>query len=469
MTLPRSYTTLRPLLWLVALGIFMQMLDSTIVNTALPSMARSLGESPLQMQSVVIGYVLAVATFIPASGWIADRFGTRRVFLFAIVVFTIGSLFCAVSQTLPQLVASRVLQGIGGAMLLPVGRLAVMRSVSRDDFLRAMSFIAIPALVGPLIGPTLGGWLVEVASWHWIFLINLPIGVIAAVAAWRVMPDHRSHAIQPFDFSGYLLLAFGMVALSLALDGISELGFAHAAVLLLAVAGLASLIGYWLHAANTAHPLFPLRMFRIPSFRIGILGNLFARIGSGSMPFLIPLLLQVGMGMGPMAAGLMMVPVALAGMASKRAAVALVNRLGYRRVLMLNTVLVGFSMAGFVLVAQNQPLWLRIIQFSLFGAVNSLQFTVMNTVTLRDLHNDSSSPGNSLLSMVMMLATGFGVATAGSLLAAFSNHFDGHGALAALHATFIAMGAITLTSTLIFWQLNDEPPAAIGDHPPLGE
>ncbi|MGE8279648.1 MAG: MFS transporter, partial [Stenotrophomonas sp.] len=225
-TLPAA-SAQKPLLWLVSLAIFMQMLDSTIVNTALPAMARSLGESPLQMQSVVFSYALAVASFIPASGWIADRFGTRRTFLAAIVLFTLGSLACALSPTLQWLVASRVLQGIGGAMLLPVGRLAVMRSVPRDQFLSAMSFIAIPALIGPLLGPTLGGWLVEVSSWHWIFLINLPIGVIGIIAALRIMPDHYGQQQHRFDLAGYLMLALGMIALSLALDGFSAIGSSH--------------------------------------------------------------------------------------------------------------------------------------------------------------------------------------------------------------------------------------------------
>jgi EmrB/QacA subfamily drug resistance transporter len=454
-----DYAAIKPLLWLVSLAIFMQMLDGTIVNTALPAMAHSLHESPLQMQSVVFSYALAVAMFIPASGWIADRFGTRRTFLAAIIVFTLGSLLCALSPNLPWLVAARVVQGIGGAMLLPVGRLAVLRSVAREDFLRAMSFIALPALIGPLIGPTLGGWLVEIASWHWVFLINLPIGVIGFIAAFKVMPDHYGEERQRFDLSGYMMLAFAMVALSLALDGISELGLRHAFVMLLAIGGLAALVGYWLHAANSAAPLFPLALFKIASFRIGILGNLFSRVGSGAMPLLIPLLLQVGLGMSPMNAGLMMVPVALAGMVSKRGAVKLVSRFGYRRVLMINTVLVGLMMASFVLVVPGQHLAWRLLQLAVFGAVNSLQFTVMNTVTLRDMDRSLASPGNSLLSMVMMLATGFGAAAAGSLLAAFSSHLGSSAdATAALHATFVCGGAITLTSTLIFWQLADTRP-----------
>ncbi len=455
---PPASNTHKPLLWLVSLAIFMQMLDSTIVNTALPAMARSLGESPLQMQSVVFSYALAVATFIPASGWIADRFGTRRTFFAAIILFTLGSLACALSPTLQWLVASRVLQGIGGAMLLPVGRLAVMRTVPRDQFLAAMSFIAIPALIGPLLGPTMGGWLVEVASWHWIFLINLPIGLIGLIAAVRIMPDHYAQRKHRFDLAGYLMLAFGMVALSLALDGVSVVGSAQALVILLAVIGIAALAGYWLHAANSREPLFSLTLFHVASFRIGILGNLFSRIGSGAMPLLIPLLLQVGMGMSPMTAGMMMIPVALAGMAAKRAAVSLVMRFGYRRILMINTVCVGLAMASFALISTQQPLWLQLVQLAIFGAVNSMQFTVMNTVTLRDLDMDQASSGNSLLSMVMMLATGFGAATAGSLLATFGTHLVGHGATAALHATFVCVGAITLSSTLVFWQLPDSRP-----------
>ena len=454
----QSARSMAGLPWIAAMAFFMQALDATILNTALPAIAHSLGHSPLAMQSAVISYTLTVAMLIPVSGWLADRFGTRRVFIFAVTLFTLGSLLCALSPTLSVLVASRVLQGIGGAMLLPVGRLAVMRSVPREDFLRAMSFIAIPALVGPLIGPTLGGWLVEIASWHWVFLINLPIGVIGFIAAMKIMPDHYASHRTRFDLRGYIMLAFAMVVLSLALDGISGLGTPHALIMLMTVAGLAALVGYWLHAANSTAPLFSLELFRVPSYRIGILGNLFSRIGSSAMPMLIPLLLQVGLGLGPMHAGLMMVPVAAAGMVSKQLAVKLVERYGYRRVLMINTVLVGFAMASFILMDPGQHLVWRLVQLAFFGAVNSLQFTVMNTVTLRDLDREYASSGNSLLSMVMMLAAGFGAAAAGSLLAAFGTHLDGHGATAALHATFICVGAITLTSTMIFWQLPDTRP-----------
>ena len=285
----------RSLLWLVAIGFFMQTLDATIVNTALPAMAASLGESPLRMQSVVVAYSLTMAMLIPASGWIADRFGTRRVYLLAIALFALGSLLCAISQSLGALVASRVVQGLGGALLMPVGRLAVLRAFPREQFLRAMGFIAIPGLIGPLMGPSLGGWLVEVASWHWIFLINLPVALLGAAMSMLFMPAGRVPPPGAFDLSGFLLLSGGMVAVSLSFGGVSELGLRHATVVVLMVFGLVSLAAYWLHALRHPAPLFSPSLFSVASLRVGLLGNLFARLGSSCMPFLVPLLMQVSM------------------------------------------------------------------------------------------------------------------------------------------------------------------------------
>ena len=450
-----------PLLWLVAVGFFMQTLDATIVNTALPAMAQSLGESPLRMQSVVVAYSLAMAMLIPASGWIADRFGPRRVYLGAISAFVLGSVLCALSPRLDLLVAARVLQGLGGALLLPVGRLVVLRTFPRDQFLHAMGFVTIPGLVGPLIGPTLGGWLVETASWHWIFLINVPVGLAGCMATLRFMPQVQGPPAGRFDAAGYGLLAFGMVALSLGLDGLSGLGMGQAAVLLLMVFGLASVAAYWLHAARVPQPLFSPHLFAQPSLRIGLLGNLFARLGSGSMPFLVPLLLQVSMGYSPLQAGMMMLPVAVAGMGAKPLAMWLIDRMGYRRVLVGNTLAVGVVMASFALTSPDHPWALRVAQLALFGAVNSLQFTAMNTVTLKDLAPDMASSGNSLLSMVQMLAMGMGVAAAGAVLGAFSALWGGSAGqtLPAFHATFACMGLMTMAAAGIFAQLAPDGPA----------
>ncbi|ATD67161.1 MFS transporter [Luteimonas chenhongjianii] len=445
----------RPMLWLVAAAVFMQMLDTTIVNTALPAMAADLGQSPLRMQSVVVAYALTVAMLIPSSGWLADRIGTRRLFVAAILLFSAGSLACAASRSLDALVAARVLQGIGGAMLLPVGRLAVLRAVPRSAFLAAMTFVTVPGLVGPLIGPALGGWLTDVASWHWIFLINLPLGVVGGIAALKWMPDLRA-PVSRFDGAGYALLAFGMIAVSLSVDALSGHSPRRAALVVLLVAGLVALVAYWLHAARAPAPLFPLTLFRTRTFSIGLLGNLFARLGSSGMPYMIPLLLQVALGFPATQAGLMMVPVAIAGMFSKRIVVPLVQRFGYRNVLVVNTVLTGLTMASFALVEAGQPLWLHLLQFAVFGAVNSLQFTAMNTLALRDLDGSEASAGNSLLSMVMMLAMSLGVATAGGLLGAFSGGEPAGTApmLSAFRWTFVCIGALTLASAAIFAQLG---------------
>ena len=432
----------------------MQTLDTTIVNTALPSMAVSLGESPLRMQAVVISYALTLAMLIPMSGWLADRVGTRRVFIAAVVVFTAGSLACAMSRQLRWLVAARVLQGVGGAMLLPVGRLAVLRALPREEFLPAMSFVTVPGLVGPLVGPTLGGWLVQTASWHWIFLINVPLGIVGGLAAMRLMPDLRA-SVSRFDLLGYLLLAFGMVAVSFSLNVLSERP-QYGVGLVLLVFGLASLVAYWLHAARADRPLFPLALFKVHSFSVGILGNLFSRVGSGGMPYLIPLLLQVGLGYSPMHAGMMMIPAAAAGIFSKRIVVPLVQRVGYRRVLVGNTLLVGLAMISFALVAPGRSIWMYALQFAVFGCVNSLQFTAMNTLALSDLDGELASGGNSLLSMVMMLAMSLGVAVAAALLAGFGGTEAGigHGTLGAFRGSFVCVGLVTMASAAIFAQLE---------------
>ncbi|MFT3928936.1 MAG: multidrug transporter subunit MdtD [Spongiibacteraceae bacterium] len=460
-----SSRSLNPLLWLVAVGFFMQTLDTTIVNTALPAMARSMGERPLRMQAVVVAYSLTMAMLIPATGWLADRFGTRRLFMTAIGLFVAGSVCCAFSQSLPQLVAARVLQGLGGAMLMPVGRLAVLRAFPKEKFLRAMSYVTMPALIGPLLGPTLGGLLVQIAEWPWIFWINVPIGVVGLFATHFYMPDSREPAPQPFDRTGYVLLAFGMVTISLALDGLAGLGMQTATIHVLLVFGLASIAAYCLQAMRKPHPLFSPALFRIPTFRVGVLGNLFARIGCGAMAFLNPLLFQVGLGYSPFAAGLMMLPMAIAALSAKPVAARLIKRTGYRRFLIANTVLLGVVIASFAFINVNQPLWLRIVQLAIFGCINSMQFTAMNTVTLKDLQGPLASAGNSLLSMVMMLSLGLAVATAGALLANFEDYFRLHvdvgGAsitqvLSAFHATFVGMGLITIASTWIFWQLSED-------------
>ncbi|MGY2796877.1 MFS family permease [Ewingella americana] len=261
-------------LWIVAFGFFMQALDTTIVNTALPSMAVSLGENPLHMHSVVVAYVLTVAVMLPASGWLADRIGVKWVFFSAIVLFTVGSLLCAQSSSLQELVMSRVVQGVGGAMMVPVGRLTVLKIVPRSEYMAAMTMVTLPGQVGPLLGPALGGFLVEYASWHWIFLINLPVGIAGCIATVMIIPNYQMQT-RRFDISGFVMLAIGMATLTLALDGSRGLGLSGWQLALLVTVGLASLGIYWLHARGNLSALFSLRLFHTATFKIGLIGSFF--------------------------------------------------------------------------------------------------------------------------------------------------------------------------------------------------
>jgi EmrB/QacA subfamily drug resistance transporter len=469
-------TTRRLLPWVVAIAFFMQTLDGTILNTALPTMARALGESPLRMQSVVIAYMLTVALFIPASGWLADRFGTRRAFLGAIALFSLGSLLCALSPTLPWLIAARVVQGIGGALLLPVGRLTILRAFPRSELLKVLSFVTIPGLLGPLVGPPLGGWLVEIASWHWVFLINLPVGVIGAFASLRYMPDLRSATRQRFDWPGFAMFSLGLAMVTLGLQGLGEHAISALPSILLVTVGLAAMAGYWAYAARAEKPLFSPSLLRIPTFSVGILGNLFSRLGSGAMPFLTPLFLQLGLGYSPSRAGLTMVPIVLGGILVKFFAEPVIKRFGYRRVLVINTLLLGGFIGGFSLVDASTPQAVILGYLALFGIVNSLQFSAMNTLTLGDLDDARASGGNSLLSVVMQLSMSLGVAAAGALLAAFAtpivipiaSNVGPSNLLHTFHATYVCMGALSALGAGIFFQLGrgegpNEPAAAV-DH-----
>ncbi|MCU5774255.1 MFS transporter [Erwiniaceae bacterium BAC15a-03b] len=446
--------TVRWQLWIVAFGFFMQTLDTTIVNTALPSMARDLGVSPLNMHSVIVSYVLTVAVTLPVSGWLADRFGVRNILFVAILLFSLGSLLCALSGTLDQLVMSRVVQGIGGAMMVPVGRLTVMKIVPRDQYMAAMTFVTLPGQIGPLIGPALGGVLVEYASWHWIFLINIPVGIIGAIATMTLMPNYTLPA-RRFDFTGFVLLAAGMATLTLALDGPRGSGISPLLLGMFILVGMFSLLFYLLHARGNDRALFSLKLFDNRIYSIGLLGSLTGRIGSAMLPFMTPLFLQIGMGYSPLHAGLMMIPMVLGNMGMKRIVVQIVNRFGYRNVLTGSTLALALVVVLFPLVALLGWFWLLPLVLFLQGMVNAIRFSAMNTLTLKDLPDELASSGNSLMSMVQQLSMSIGVTVAGLLLGAFGHHAVADSAMA--HQTFIytylCMALVIALPALVFWRV----------------
>lgn len=446
-------TSNRGMLWVVAAGFFMQTLDTTIVNTALPAMARSLGEAPLALRPIVVAYTLTMAMLTPASGWLADRFGTRRVYFAAILVFVLGSLFCATAHTLDQLVIARVVQAVGGSMLLPIGRLSVLRTVRGEEYIAAIAFISVAGQIGPLIGPTTGGWLVQVLSWHWIFLLNIPIGLVGLLAVRRFMEPDVITDPPAFDFIGFALLSTCMVTFSLAMDVPFDTHRALWSTVLFALSVLTVAV-YILHARRRPKPLFRLGLFRDANFSIGLIGNLLCRVGSSAVPFLLPLLLQLQMGYTPLHSGLTMLPVAVAGAVFKQWVTPLVRRMGYDNFLLVNTIIVGASIVGFAAIAPGWPLALEIAQLAIFGAANSMQFAAMNSVTLKGLSVKDAGSGNSLFSMVQMLAIGLGVSIGGGLVTLFSAQL-GSAALG-FRLSFVCVGVITLLSAWVFRHL-DEP------------
>ncbi|MFL9951187.1 DHA2 family efflux MFS transporter permease subunit [Paraburkholderia agricolaris] len=442
------------LLWIVAAGFFMQSLDTTIVNTALPSIARSLHVAPLAMQPIVVAYTLTMAMLTPASGWLADRFGTRRVYFAAILIFVLGSICCASAHTLGQLVLARVLQGLGGSMLLPIGRLAVLRSVSSEQYVSALAFISIAGQLGPIAGPTLGGWFVQAITWHWIFLINVPIGALGLYAVQRFLPAHGETQAPPFDFVGCGLLSLCMIAFSLAVDApVPSHRLAWSAGLF--TLAVVSALAYIPHARRRNNPLFKLALFREPNFSVGLFGNLVCRIGSSAVPFLVPLLLQLQLGYTPLHSGLMMLPAALAGTLTKRWIAPLVRRYGYDTFLLVNTVIVGSSIVALALITRGTPLIVGIVILAVFGGANSMQFAAMNSVTLKGLSREDAGSGNSLFSMVQMLAIGLGVSIGGGLVNLFSAQW-GSAALG-FRLSFVCVGVITLVSAWIFRHLDEAP------------
>ncbi|MEB3766772.1 multidrug transporter subunit MdtD [Acinetobacter sp. MD2] len=444
-------TQYRLLVLLVSIGFFMQALDTTIVNTALPAMAKSLQQDPLKMHGVVVAYVLSVACCIPLSGWLADRFGLRNVYLFAIFLFTTASLGCGMSESFSSLILFRVLQGIGGALLLPVGRLSLLKIIPRPQFLAAMNLMSLAGLVGPLIGPTLGGWLVEQYSWHWIFLINLPMGLLGIIVTLKTLPNLKS-TVPSFDSFGFVLLMLSMMGLTLGIDSFSE----HLSTKLstaLVVVSLFSCVGYAYYAHAVPKALFRSDLFQNQGFRVGILGNFFARFSGNAIPFLLPLMLQVAFLFEPLTTGLMLIPLVLGSLASKPIVRPLIQKLGYRRVLVFNTAFSGLCTMAFALHDANMPEWIRASHFFICGIFNSTQFVSMNTFTLKDLPKQYASSGNSFLSMIMMLSMSIAIAISGALINVYSLPTLHLNTVQVFHWTFISLGLFNIFTLIIFLKI----------------
>jgi len=439
--------------YVLAVALFMQILDATILNTALPEMALALGESPLKMQWAVISYALTLAIFIPISGFMADKYGTRKVFLSAIVLFSIGSIFCAMSPSLNILVASRILQGIGGAMMTPVARLILVKSYPRNQLLTVMNFAVIPALIAPLVGPLVGGYLVQYASWHWIFLINVPMGILGMIIGFKLVPDLRE-AAGKLDWLGFGLFAIAAGLLTLAVELLSKPDKALWGVSLVAI-GISLLLMYARHARKATNPIFPLSLFDIRTFRIGITGNLFTRLGISAVPYLMPLLLQVAFKYTPSQAGWLLTPIAVGAMGIKPWVSKIIQRFSYRKVLVINTTVLGTLIILLAQLDASMPWYYIAPLLVVMGACNSMQFSAMNTITIGDLKGSQTSSGNSLMAVNQQLAVSFGIAFGAAILTVFSDRLNFE-IISAFHATYYVLGIITIISGLSFLRLKPE-------------
>lgn len=443
--------------WVVATTLFMEQLDVTIVNTAVPSMAVSLHVLPLSLKAVVSSYILSLAVCIPISGWLADRFGTRRVYRTAVAVFTASSVMCGLAVNAPMLVAARILQGVGAAMMMPVGRLAIIRTFPKSELLSAMNFVIIPALIGPLLGPTAGGLIVHWLSWREIFFVNVPVGLTALYLIHRYMPDYRGDAPRPLDLVGLILFGSGAALLSWLLEIFGEHHIDVTSAGILFVLSIALLGAYVWHAGQSAYPLLRLALFRLRTFRVSVIGGFVTRLGVGGLPFLLPLLYQLGLGLPAWQSGLMMMPTSLAAMSMKLISVRILGRFGYKRVLIVNTVLIGCTIATFSLVGPATPIPLVLLLAFSQGFFNSLQFSSMNSMAYADVRPADSSMASTIASSLQQMSMSFGLAC-GSLIAGW--YLGGlpqtdHAAVThALHLAFLTMGGFTMLSSASFWMLR---------------
>jgi EmrB/QacA subfamily drug resistance transporter len=461
----RASTALLP--WLVAVAFFMESLDTTILNTAVPAVAEALHVSPLAMKAVLASYTLALALFIPISGWMADRFGTRRVFASAIGLFTLGSLMCGLCSNIHLLVACRIVQGMGGAMMVPVGRITLVRSFAKADLLRVMSFVSVPALIAPMLGPVAGGLIVGYSHWRVIFFLNIPIGLLGLVMVYLHLPDFREEHIHPLDFVGLVLFGSGIALLSYVLEVFGEHTLSGPEIAGLLSLSAALLAAYWVRARQLKFPLLNLHLFDVRTFRISVNGSFFTRLGIGGVPFLLPLLYQTGLGYTPVQSGLLIMPQAIAALCMKAILRKLLANIGYKGVLISNTIAIGLLLLLFITIHRDTSVAQIVAIAFFYGACTSLQYTTMNTLVYADVDEKDTSAASSIASTMQQMSISFGVAIAG-LTTAF---FVPGGAYSqpllmvhGIHKAFLCLGALTLVSTVVFVGLKREDGSAVSEH-----
>lgn len=448
----------RYLPWVAALAIFMQSLDGTILNTSLPSIAADMNYSPLEMQSIIVSYTLTLALFIPLSGWLSDRFGSKRIFILAVALFTLGSALCAASYDLLTMNCSRIIQGIGASMMVPVARLAILYQFPRRELLRVMNLITTPGLLGLVIGPSLGGWMSDHLSWHWVFLVNIPIGIIGILMAKFIMPNFRNK-VGRFDGKGLMFFSLALVLITLAME-LSSSSIMDNWQLVFALVVFSSVLfrGYYKHFKKVNNPIIDLNLFKVRTLKVGLIGSLITRFGISGLPFLLPLLFQVGFGYSPTVSGLLLLPSSITTIAVKPLIVPLVNRWGYRKILISNTLFLAVIILTFSLMNQDTPLGYSVFLMIAYGAFTSVQMASMNTITLSDVTDDQASGANSMLAIMQQLAISFGISIAAMVLSFYKELLGDKTELlvGAFKYTLITLAIFTALSCLTFTKLRPD-------------
>jgi EmrB/QacA subfamily drug resistance transporter len=452
----------------VAFGFLMEQLDSTIITTAIPQMAHSLHETPVRLSVAITSYVLSLAVFIPISGWIADRLGARTVICAAFAVFTIASAICGLATNLPVLVLMRIVQGMGGAMMTPVGRLILLRSFPKKDLVTAMAYVSVPSMVGPTLGPILGGLLTTYASWRWIFYVNIPFGILAILVSWRAVANVKGGGPPGrFDTVGFVICGLGLALLQLVLETVGRGAIPVPLEIGLFTAAVVTLLVYRWHASRTKNPVLDLTLFRIRTFRIGSLAGGLSRIGINAPPFLLPLLLQIGFGMSPIQSGTLTFATSFGAVAIRTVSARLLRKFGFSRVLLGNSVVCTLYIAGFTLLAPTTPHWMIFLYIAGFGVVRGTQFNACQMLSYAEMPPAMLSRSTSLGSVVQQLSMGFGVSFSAALLGVLVP--PGHlPSVLEFHYAFLAIALLPLIAMPGFLGLTPEDGAEVSGHRPHG-
>jgi EmrB/QacA subfamily drug resistance transporter len=447
---------------IIATALFMENMDGTVIATSLPAIALDLHQDPIVLKLALTSYMLTLAVFIPASGWVADRFGARTVFCSAIVIFTLGSILCGASSSLSTLIGARVFQGLGGAMMVPVGRLVLLRSTKKSDLVSAMAYLTVPALIGPIAGPPLGGFITTYFHWRWIFWINVPIGILGVLLALRFIDNLREQAVPRFDFKGFVLSGVGLLSLIAGLSMIGRGIAPYGLVAAMIAVGAVSLAAYVRYARTNAGAILDLELLKIPTFFAGVVGGFIFRIGIGALPFLLPLLLQVGFGLTPFASGSLTFAAAAGALMMKFTASTALRWFGFRQTLLINCLISGAFLAACALFTPSTPHWLLLLTLLTGGFFRSLQFTALNAISYADIEQPKMSRATSFASVSQQMSGAVGVAVAAICVEIIQVGFGDSELMARdLSLAFVLVAIVSTMSAFVFAQLSPDAGAAV--------